>query len=164
MIAEVPITLVRELRAKLRDYPEINYLYSGKENSDTDVARLIFEASEKVAGAPPIFDETWTFKSGFPKALITYLMDLAVGLALREVSIWMMRNDFQYQTGNTTVRLFDRWRAYQSIYPQLIAEATSNIQNWKVAYNTSRAWGMALTEMFEGWRMLDSRDWVTVTV
>lgn len=164
MIAEVPITLVRELRARLRDYPEINYLYSGKENSDSDLARIIFEASEKISGVPPILDEVWSFKSGFPKALITYLLDLAMAIALREISIWMMRNDFQYQTGNTTVRLFDRWRAYQTLYPQMMAEAKSDVQNWKTAYNTNRAWGMALTEMFEGWRMLDSRDWVTVTV
>lgn len=164
MIAEVPIPLVRELRARMRDYPEINYLYSGKESSDEDYARIIWEAMEKVSATTPVIMDAWNFRAGFPRALVPYLLDLAVAISLREVSLWMMRNDFQYQTGNTTVRLYDRWRAYQTIYHALMADSMASIKDWKVAYNSERAWGMSLTEMFDGWRMLDSRDWVTVTV
>jgi hypothetical protein len=164
MIAEVPIPLVREIRSRMRDYPEINYLYSGKESSDEDYARILWEAMEKVSASAPVLTDSWSFRSGFPRGLIPFLLDLSVAIALREVSLWMMRNDFQYQTGNTTVRLYDRWRAYQTIYQALMAEANNSIKEWKTAYNSERAWGMSLTEMFDGWRMLDSRDWVTVTV
>lgn len=164
MIAEVPRPLVRELRAKLRDYPELNYLYSGEESSDMQLARILFEAMEKIVALPPVFGDTWTFRSGFPRQLVTHLLDLAAGLTLREVSLWMRRNDFQWQAGNTTVRLYDRWRAYESLYPALIQGAMNDAKEWKVAQNNNRAWGMNLTEMFDGWRNLDNRDWVSVTV
>ncbi|GAG28537.1 unnamed protein product, partial [marine sediment metagenome] len=41
MSARVPRPLVLELRAKLRDYPEINYLYEGKESEDQQLARIL---------------------------------------------------------------------------------------------------------------------------
>jgi hypothetical protein len=164
MIAEVPTPLVRELRAKMRDYPEINYLYSGKETQDNEYARLIFEALEKTASMPPVFTEAWNFRAGVPQGLITYILDLGMALCLREICIWMMRNDFQWQAGNTTVRLFDRWRAYSSLYPSLMQEALGNIKAWKGAYNLGRAWGASMTEMYSTSHLLDPRDWVAVTV
>lgn len=164
MSIKVPKPLVRELRAKLRDYPEINYLYTGKESEDHQLARILFEALEKLSYLPPVLSESWSFEGTFPKALITYLLDLGVAITLREVCIWMIRNDFQYQAGNTSVRLYDRWRAYQTVIPGIEQSAMNSAQQWKTAYNANRAWGMSLTEMYEGWRILDSRDWVTVTV
>jgi hypothetical protein len=164
MIAEVPLSLVLELRAKLRDYPEINYLYSGKETQDQEYARLVYEAMEKISSTPPVFSDTWNFRSGFPRALITYLLDLAMALSLREVSLWMMRNDFQWQAGNTSIRLFDRWRAYQTIYPALMQEAQSAIREWKVAYNMERAYGACMTELFDSSKMVETRDWVSISV
>jgi hypothetical protein len=164
MIAEVPLALVLELRAKLRDYPEINYLYSGKETQDHEYARLLYEAMEKVSSTPPIFGDTWNFRVGFPRALITYLLDLAMALALQEVCLWMMRNDFQWQAGNTSIRLFDRWRAYQTVYPALKAEAQGAIRDWKIAYNMERAYGAYMTEMYDTSKLVETRDWVTVTV
>ncbi|GAG34008.1 unnamed protein product, partial [marine sediment metagenome] len=58
----------------------------------------------------------------------------------------------------------DRWRAYQTMQGPMQTEATNAIREYKVAYNADRAWGASLTEMFDGWRSLDSRDWVLVTV
>ena len=164
MSARVPRPLVLELRAKLRDYPEINYLYEGKESEDQQLARVLWEAMEKVNVTPPLFSEEWRFDGSFPRPIVRLVIDLAVALTLQEVILWMMRNDFQYQAGNTTIRLFDRWRAYQTMQGPMEQKAMSAVLNYKVAYNSNRAWGQSLTEMFDGWRELDDQDWVMVSV
>lgn len=159
----VPKPLVRELRAKLRDYPEVNYLYQTEESSDQDFARILYEALEDLNLMGPVFDTAWTF-TDIPARAIRLVLDFAVCRALNEVAIWMARNEFQYQSGNTSIKLFDRWRSYMQIQPMLKAQADSNAKAFKVATNVNLAWGSNLTEMYDAWRSLESADWVTISV
>jgi hypothetical protein len=163
MDIRVPRPLVRELRAKLRDYPEINYLYQTEESSDVELARCLFEALEELNISAPMFDEEWTFTS-VPKLMIRVIIDLAVCRVLEELIIWMARNEFKYTSGNTSIQLFDRWRAYQAIAPGVRARAEQMAHGYKAFMNAERGWGSNMTEMYDAWRNLETADWVTISV
>ena len=76
----------------------------------------------------------------------------------------MARNEFQYQTGNTSVSLYNQWRSYQAMMPQLQAKADQTAQGLKYKANVDQAWGANLTELYEGWRTLDANTkWVVVS-
>lgn len=163
MNIRVPKPLVRELRAKLRDYPEINYLYQTEESADHELARCLYEALEELNLSPPVFNETWTFTS-VPKNMVRVIIDLAVCRVLDEVMLWMARNEFRYTSGNTSIQLFDRWRAYQAIIPSLRGRADKIAQSSKAALNAEYGWGANMTEMYDAWRSLETADWITVSV
>ena len=163
MDVRVPKPLVRELRAKLRDYPEVNYLYQSEESADHELARCLYESIEEINIMGPVFDESWTFTS-VPKRIVRLVVDLAVVRVIEEVMLWMARNEFRYTSGNTSIQLFDRWRSYQAIAPGLRARVTQQTQTLKGSINAALAWGANLTEMYDAWRSLESADWVTVTV
>jgi hypothetical protein len=155
--------LIRELRAKLRDYPEVNYLYQSEETSDPDFARILYEALDDLNLIGPVFDVAWTFLD-IPARAIRLVLDFAVCRTLIEVMIWMARNEFQYQSGNTSIKLFDRWRSYMQIQPMLKGQVEASARAFKVATNMNLGWGSNLTEMYDAWRSLESADWVTVSV
>ena len=163
MEPRVPRPLVRELRAKLRDYPEVNYLYQAEESSDPDLARILYEALEDLNLMGPVFDTAWTFMD-IPTRAVRLVLDLAVCRTLNEVALWMARNEFQYQSGNTSIKLFDRWRSYMQLQPMLKAQADAAAKAFKVATNVNLGWGSNLTEMYDAWRSMESADWVTVSV
>jgi len=163
MEMRVPKPLVRELRAKLRDYPEVNYIDKKEESRDKDLARCLWEAMEDLNLIPPVFDDEYSFES-LPKRAVRIILDLALVRVLNEVSIWMIRQDFKYIAGDVQVDLYSRWRSYQQLIPQLSAEAKATAQGFKFKENTDRAWGASLTEMYSGWRGLSDADWYTVNV
>lgn len=163
MEKRVPKPLIRELRAKMRDYQEVNYLEEKEESQDEQYARILWESVEDLNLTGPIFVDKWTFEN-IPEEAIRLVIDMAVVRALREVTVWMARNKFEYQAGNTTVRLYDRYRDYLSIIGVLGPEVERKATNWKMAENSNRAWGANLTEMFDGWRNLDPADWVVVQI
>jgi hypothetical protein len=162
-VIRVPKALVQELRSKLRDYPEINYIYEDEESIDSQLARCLYEGMEDFNNVPPILATEWTFEN-IPKRWVRVVLDLAVIRVLTEVSIWMARNEFQYQTGNTSVSLYNQWRSYQALLPQLQAKADQTAQGLKYDANVKQGWGANLTELYEAWRDIDpNTEWVVVS-
>lgn len=163
MKIKVPTALVRELRQKLRDFPERNYLHEDEESDDQQLARALHEALESYNLIPPILDDEVNFTT-IPTRAVRLIVDLAVPIIISEVMIWMARNEFQYQAGNTSVRLYDKWRAYQTISAQLEAKAERMIARWKYKLNIDNAWGQNLTELFDpGWER-ELGDFVVLTI
>lgn len=162
-VIKVPKALVQELRAILRDYPELNYIYEDEESVDSQLARALYEGMEDFNNVPPILTQEFDF-TNIPRRWVRIVLDLAVIRVLMEVSIWMARNEFQYQTGNTSVSLYNQWRSYQALMPQLKAQAEQTAQSLKYNYNVNRAWGANLTELYEAWREIDpNTEWVIVS-
>lgn len=159
---KVPKALVRELRAKLRDYPEWNYLEKNEESKDQQLARILWEALELFNLLPPILDQ-WDFRN-IPKGTTRLIVNMAVVLVLKEVSIWMVRNEFQYQSGNTSVKLYDRWRAYQALIPGLDQDGRDLAQQLKVKLNIDGAWGENITEMYDTLWWADPQNYLLVEV
>lgn len=163
MEIRVPKPLVRELRALMRDYPEINYVDQSEESQDTQIARILFESLEEFNLLPPVFDTLYAFTS-LPVKFVRIILDLGRVRWLNEVMVWMARNDFKYMAGDVQVDLYSRWRAYAQLVPQLSAKAEKMAQDAKFAENTNRAWGANLTEMYDAWRGLENADWLVVNI
>ena len=159
---KVPIALVRELRARLRDYPEWNYLEKNEESKDQQLARLIYEALESFNVLAPILDH-WDFTT-LPRGSTHVIMNLAVVRVLQEVSIWMVRNEYQYQSGNTSVRLYDKWKGYQTLLRDLKAEANEQAKLFKIQMNINGAWGYNLTEMYDAHNWEDPKSYIELRV
>jgi len=163
MEIRVPKPLVRELRAKLRDYPEINYVDKKEESRDKDLARCLWEAMEDLNLIPPVFNDDYSF-TNLPRKAVRIILDLAVVRVLNEVSIWMIRQDFKYIAGDVQVDIYSRWRSYQQLIPILSGEVKAAAQGFKFSENTERAWGANLTEMYDSWRGLENADWFVINV
>lgn len=162
-VIRVPKALVQELRAMLRDYPEINYIYEDEESIDSQIARLLYTGLEDFNNVPPILGTEFTFEN-LPKRWVRSVLDLALVRVLMEVSIWMARNEFQYQTGNTSVSLYNQWRSYQMLMPALKGQAEQSAQGLKYKANVDACWGASLTELYEAWREIDpNTEWVVVS-
>jgi hypothetical protein len=160
----VPLALVRELRAKLRDYPEWNFLYKDEESRDQQLARILNESLEDINLTQPMMSaQEWTF-SQIPTLAVRLLLDLAAILALEEVSIWMVRNQFQYQAGNTSVKLYDQWQAYRTIASEMRPRVEGKITEYKVKLNIDQAYGMNLTELYDSRWIRDASAYITVSV
>lgn len=163
MEKRVPIPLVRELRALMRDYPEVNYLEESEESRNSEYARILWEALEEFNLIPPVFDTLHTFET-IPARFIRPLLDLARVRTLNEVMIWMARNDFKYMAGDVQVDLFSRWRSYGQIIGTLSANVEKMATGAKFAANVNNAWGANLTEMYDAWRGLENADWLVVNI
>ena len=159
---KVPRPLVRELRAKLRDYPEWNYLEKNEENKDQQLARILYEALEMFNLYPPILD-MWDF-TNLPRGTTRLIINIALVIVLKEVSIWMARNEFQYQSGNTSVKLYDKWRSYQALIPGLDQDGRQLAEQYKVKLNIDGAWGENITEMYDTSFWTDPQNYITVEV
>lgn len=86
------ITLVR---AKLRDYPELNRLIAGYETSDREIAFAIMEAIDDYNTTPPMID---------PVTLDTHpsmslLINGAIIFTLQSVGLFQTRNQMNYSDG-----------------------------------------------------------------
>lgn len=163
MEIRVPKPLVRELRAMMRDYPEVNFVDESEETQDSEFARILWEALEEFNLIPPVFDALYTFEQ-LPVKFVRVILDIARVRVLNEVMIWMARNDFKYMAGDVQIDLYSRWRSYSQIVPNLSQKADTMAQGAKFAENTSRAWGANLTEMYDSWRGLENADWLVVNV
>ena len=62
-VIRVPKALVQELRAILRDYPEINYIYEDEESIDSQLARALYEGMEDFNNIPPILNAEFSFEN-----------------------------------------------------------------------------------------------------
>jgi hypothetical protein len=163
MEKRVPVPLVRELRAMMRDYPEINFIDESEESRDNEYARLLWESLEEFNLTPPVFDRLHTFED-IPARFVRPVLDLARVRTLNEVMLWMARNDFKYMAGDVQVDLFSRWRSYGQIIGGLSAKAEKMATDAKFAANVNNAWGANLTEMYDAWRGLENADWLVVNV
>jgi hypothetical protein len=162
----VPRALIDRLRSKLRDFPETNELLDDeKESSDLQLARALISALNDWNTSTPILaSQLITFDhllngdgnlktgGGIRGGGITHLLiDKAICETLESVSISMMRNDFSFTSGNTSVDLNGRWKAYERMVARLESRYAESRDRIKGQINMEGAYGSHLhTEMFIG--------------
>lgn len=86
---------VSVIRAKLRDYPELNRLVSGVEHSDVQIAMALAEAIDDWNTTPPLLDAVDL--AGFPSTSL--LINGAIVHLLHSAGFLQMRNHMQYSDG-----------------------------------------------------------------
>lgn len=100
---------VELLRAKLRDYPELNVLLAGHESSDLELATALAESLMDWNSTPPLLD-TASFLSHPSPPL---LLDKAVSIVLRSVALLHTRNRLTANVGGDTINgFFDKGPEY----------------------------------------------------
>jgi len=86
------ITLIR---AKLRDYPELNRLVAGQENSDRQIAFAVMYCVDDWNCTPPLIEDTTL--ASFPSMAL--LIDGSIVQVLQSVGLLQMRNHMRYSDG-----------------------------------------------------------------
>lgn len=89
------LPLVKLIRAKLRDYPELNRLVAGQETSDREIAFAIMEAVDDFNNTPPLI-ENYTLDT-FPSPSL--LIRGAIINILESVALLQTRNQMTYSDG-----------------------------------------------------------------
>ncbi len=163
----VPKVLVDRVRSKLRDFPAVNELLDDQEeSSDKQIARALADALRDFNSTPPILrdlevvfaallTEDGELKLGatFTTGGITHiLVDKAIVEVLESVSLMMMRNDFEYTSGNTRVRLNDKWQHYERIMQRLEQRYELKRDQIKLQLNMEGAFSVVHSELFDGIR------------
>ncbi len=98
------INVMAMVRQKLRDYPELNRLVSGKETSDRALAFAILEALDDFNTTPPLID-TYGIVN-FPS--ISLLINGTIINILESVGLLQTRNHMVYSDGSIQVGTSDK--------------------------------------------------------
>ncbi len=101
--------LVELLRARLRDYPELNVLLAGYENSDLDLATALAESVMDWNSTPPLLDGVSFSSHPAP----TLMLDKATSAVLRSAALGQIRNKLNANVGGDVINgFFDKGPEY----------------------------------------------------
>ena len=134
---------IQDVRAYLRDYPEVNRLVSGMENSDKFIARQILLMLDEFAGTPPplgyfdlesLIGSPYYWKHGCLLGTLAHI--------LRSVLILANRNTLNFSDGNISVALEGRLPVLQSLEAQIRAEWRQALMQKKISMNISGSAGL----------------------
>jgi hypothetical protein len=89
------VVVIGLVRAKLRDYPELNRLVSGQETSDRQIAMAMVEAIDDYNTSPPLIEGA-TLES-FPS--ISLLVNGTIIYVLQSIGLLQTRNMMNYSDG-----------------------------------------------------------------
>lgn len=89
------VKLIGIVRARLRDYPELNRLIAGHETSDRDIALALAEAVDDFNTSPPLI-ENYRLEN-FPS--VSLLIKGAIIRVLESVGLLQTRNHLVYSDG-----------------------------------------------------------------
>jgi hypothetical protein len=90
---------IATVRAKMRDYPELNRLTDGKESSDREIAMALLLALDDYNNTPPLLDRATLVN--FPSKSL--LIDGAIIQLLESLGLLQTRNQMQYSDGQGVV-------------------------------------------------------------
>jgi hypothetical protein len=94
-LPEKLVNLIALIRAKLRDYPELNRLIEGNETSDREIAFAIMEAIDDFNTSPPLIGQFGL--ENFPSTSL--LIRGSIINVLESVGLLQTRNQMNYSDG-----------------------------------------------------------------
>ena len=128
-----------EVRAYIRDFPELNRLITGEESSDRMIQYCIFLALDEYNTTPPLTSNTVI---DFPSRII--LIQLTLIHLLTSVGILKSRNRFVYNDGGFSVQTEQQDASYLQWISLLRSQVEPKLTRLKVALNISGGYGAAL--------------------
>ena len=96
--------LIGAIRAKMRDYPELNRLIDGVETSDRMIAMAIMETIDDFNNTPPLI-ESYSL-SNFPS--VSLLIRGSIINILESVGLLQTRNQLTYRDGDIPIGVSDK--------------------------------------------------------
>lgn len=127
---------VQQVREFLRDYPELNRLVSGVENSNRQIVWAIFNTLDDFNTTPHF---TNYGLSNFPSKSV--LLKGVVCDLLESVGLLQTRNHLQFSDGGIQVGINDKTPFLQSWIQMFRNTYEEKKQRLKVAINIENAWG-----------------------
>lgn len=126
---------VAQVRAYLRDYPELNRLIDGEETSDRMIAWAVIDTLDDINNTPP-FIGTFTVEN-FPYRSL--LLRGTVVSVLESVGLLQTRNQLQYSDGGISVGASDKAPMLMQWINMLKMSYDQKLQRWKISMNITQA-------------------------
>ena len=136
---------VSEVRAYLRDFPELNRLISGEESSDRMIEYCVCLGLDEYNTTPPLSSSTI---SDFPSRMI--LLHLTLCHLLTSVGILKSRNRFAYNDSGFSVETDSQDTRYTQWISLLRSQVNPMIIRLKVALNIAGGYDAGLGSDY-GW-------------
>jgi hypothetical protein len=134
-----------EVRAFIRDFPELNRLISGEESSDRMIKYCASLALDEFNTTPPLSSYTL---ANFPSRSI--LMQLSMCHLLTSVGILKSRNRFTYQDSGFSVESEAQDDRYVRWITLIRTQVGPSVIRLKIALNISEGYGASLGSEY-GW-------------
>lgn len=147
-----PLTLEQfkdEVRAYIRDFPELNRLISGEETSSRMVEYCVWLAIDEWNTTPPLSSAS---VETFPSR--TILLQLTLCHLLMSVGILKSRNRMPYSDGGFSADTETQDESYQRWIQLIRSQLMPRITQLKIAFNIEGAWGGAAASSYawvNGW-------------
>lgn len=148
MPTEQPLTFgnfVPEVRAYLRDFPELNRLIQGEESSNRMIHYCVRLAVDEYNTTPPL---TTYGITNFPSRFV--LLHLTIIHLLHSVGILHSRNRFSYSDGGFSVETEQQEALYQRWIQLMRSQVQPLMEKQKIALNIERGWGAGVGSEY-GW-------------
>ena len=143
-----PLTMsqfVSEVRAYIRDFPELNRLISGEESSDRMIEYCVWLAIDEWNTTPPLSGSNI---SNFPSRVI--LLQLTMCHLLSSVGVLKSRNRFSYNDSGFSVQTDAQDDRYIRWIGLLRSQVNQRVTQLKVALNVAGGYGAGLSSDY-GW-------------
>lgn len=130
--------LITLVRAKMRDYPELNRLTAGRETSDREIAMALLMTVDDYNNTPPLLDVI---------GLVAYpskdlLVQGTIIQILTSVGILRTRNQISYTDGQGGMQVSENAREYQGWLNMLTSTYEQKKFRLKQAINLNDALGV----------------------
>lgn len=134
---------VAQVRAFMRDYPELNRLIAGEESSNRQIVWAVFDALDDYNSTPPFSGNTIrTFPS---KSLLVRATVLSL---LESIGLLQTRNQLSFSDGGLQVGVSDKTPFIQSWIQLFRNSYEEKKMRMKVAINIESAWGGGVNSEF----------------
>mgnify|MGYP001579391306 CR=1 FL=1 len=140
---------VSEVRAYIRDFPELNRLIAGHETSDRLMEYMVWLALDEWNTTPPLSSQT---VETFPSRAI--LLSLTLCHLLTSVGILKSRNRMPYSDGGFSVDTETQDDSYPKWIQLLRSQVNPRILQLKIALNIAGGWGTSVRSeyaLIHGW-------------
>lgn len=136
---------INEVRAFMRDFPELNRLISGEESSDRMIEYCTWLAIDEWNTTPPLAQVSL---QTFPSRSI--LLYLTIVHLLTSVGILKSRNRFNYNDGGFSVQTEIQDELYLRWAQMLRSQVAPQVRQLKTALNIEGGWNAGVGSEY-GW-------------
>lgn len=141
-----PLTMdqfVAEVRAYIRDFPELNRIIRGAETSNRMMQYCVILALDEWNTTPPLAS---TSLSTFPSRSI--LLQLTICHILMSVGLLKSRNKLPYSDGGFSVDTETQDESYQRWISLIRAQLNPRITQLKISLNIAGGWGASVSSEY----------------
>jgi|688.fasta_scaffold597893_2 hypothetical protein len=151
----VPLILIRQVRAFVQDYAQVNELFDGQESTDELIGRCLVDTIDDWNYTPPLIGVNYSLAQliELPAlgAIRKNVVDMAAARLLRILVIKHARQDIPYTAGNVNIQPHSIWRNLEGIIAQMEAKYENFKLRYKSAQNVTGGYRATMTELYDGY-------------